>query len=132
MPVVDVIFEKLEVNRNEPESKVGDFKVNSNSTIKKIEKKDISGALSIVVHFELTTEYTPNVGNIKIGGQVVYMTNKISDVIKEEKGKITFKDMNALQEIQNVILRTSTLEALWLAKEARLPPPIQLPSVVIE
>src|SRR3989344_3697612 len=133
MPIIDVIFEKLEANRKEHQTPAAaDFKINSNSAIKKIEKKDVSGVEAIVVHFEFTTNYTPDVGDIKIGGRVIYIAPKLTDAIKEEKGRTTFKDMNAFQEVQNVILRASTLQALWLAKEARLPMPIQLPSVVIE
>ncbi len=133
MPVVDVIFEKLEANHRDSEQKTTDFKVNSNSTIKKIERKEVSGVgESIVVHFEFTTTYVPDAGDIRIGGRIIYMAIKPSDIVKEEKGKMTFKDVNALQEVQNVILRASTLQALWLAKEARLPMPIQLPSVVFD
>ncbi len=133
MPVLDVIFEKLEANRRDTEQKAGDFKVNSNSVVKKIEKKDVQGVgESVVVHFEFATTYDPNVGDIKVGGRVIYVAPKISEIIKEEKGKTTIKDISIMQEVQNVILRASTLQALWLAKEARLPMPIQLPSIILE
>ena len=132
MPVADILFDKFEANRREIKGRILDVKVANNSTISKTEKKEIDGlGETIVVHFEVTSKYAPDIGDIKLTGRVLYKTNDMDQTLKEEKGKLVFKDMRALEEVQNAILRVSSVESLILSKEIRLPPPLQLPFVTI-
>ena len=134
MPVLDVVLEKIDASRKKVvDRKPEEVRISSNSKITKIEKAAIEGiGDSLHIHFEFATNYYPDMGDIVIGGRLVYYDKKLKDMIKEEKGNIIFKDLTAYQEVQNVILKSSTMEALLIAKELRLPPPIQLPAVVVE
>lgn len=133
MPVLDVVLEKIEANRKRVSEKPADVRVANNSKIIKIERSTIEGVGdAILVHFEFMTSYYPDMGDITITGRLIYHDAKLKDLIKEEKGNIIFKDLKAFQEVQNVILRSSTMEALLISKEMRLPPPIQLPAVMLD
>ncbi|HIJ97761.1 TPA: hypothetical protein H1012_04170 [archaeon] len=133
MPILDVILEKIEARRKKIGAKPEEVRVSNNSKITKIERSTVEGVGdAILVHFEFTTTYYPDMGDIIIGGRLIYHDKKIKDMLKEEKGNLVFKDLAAFQEVQNIILRSSTMEALVIAKEMRLPSPIQLPAVVLE
>lgn len=133
MPVVDVILERIEAKRKGVSKRPEEVRVSNNSKITQIERSSIEGVGdAVLIHFEFTTDYYPDMGNILIGGRLIYHDKKLKDMIKEEKGNLIFKDMAAFQEVQNVILRSSTMEALLIAKEMRLPPPIQMPAVLLE
>ncbi len=133
MPVVDIVLEKIEARRKKVGDRPGEVRVSNNSKILKIERSTVEGVGdAAVVHFEFTTDYYPDMGTILIGGRLIFHDKKLKDKLKEEKGNIIFKDAEAFQEVQNMILRSSTMEALMIAKEMRLPPPIQLPAVLLE
>ncbi len=133
MPVLDIILEKIDANRKKVTTIPADVRVSNNSKITKIERSVVDGVGdAVLIHFEFTTSYYPDLGDIVIGGRVIYHDKKLKDMIKEEKGNLIFKDLKAFQEVQNIILRSSTMEAILISKEMRLPPPIQLPAVVLE
>ena len=132
MTIIDLMIENVRAHKKEQKSRSAgtEIRVSNNSKIQKIEKKELEGVGdSIVVHFEFITNYTPDVGEISIGGKLIYYDKNLKDKIKEEKGNIVIKDIETFQEVQNFILRASTLEAILIAKELRMPSPIQLPSV---
>ena len=133
MPVLDIILEKIDAKRKKVGAKPEEVRVSNNSKITKIERSTVEGVGdAVLVHFEFTTNYMPDMGDIVIGGRLIYHDKKLKDMVKEEKGNLIFKDISVFQEVQNVILRSSTMEALIIAKELRLPPPIQLPAVVLD
>ena len=132
MPVIDVVLDKIEAKRKMVSDKPQEVRVSNNSKINKIERSTVEGVGdAVLIHFEFTTNYYPDMGDIVIGGKLIYHDKKLKDMIKEEKGNLIFKDLAAFQEVQNIILRTSTMEALLISKEIRLPPPIQMPAITI-
>jgi hypothetical protein len=133
MPIIDVSFTKLEASRGKTEKAPKNVEVGNNSRIVEIKKKKIPNlGDAIIIDYEFTTKYKPEIGNILVGGRIVFHDKKIKDIIEEKKGKISFKSADAFQEIQNMILGTSTVQALMLAKELKLPSPIQLPKVAVK
>lgn len=133
MPVIDVIYDKLEVNRTNKRLDIKkEIQVSNNFGLKEVSKQKLPGAGDCaIVSFEYKTDYEPDMGNIVIQGRVVYHEKNIKDAIKEEKGNVILKQ-KPLEEVNNAILRSSTIQALLLAKEMRLPLPLQLPKVSIE
>lgn len=136
MPVVDIRFYKLEANRAEnfkTDKNQKGISVESNSKMNDIAKKEVPGlGDAIVVDFEYTTNYTPKVGNVSIKGKCVYSSKNLDKDITEEKKKKIKLMPEVFAEIQNVILASSSIQALILAKELKLPSPVQLPRVTIE
>jgi len=131
MPVVDIRITKLEANLEKPKQvpKAAGIKITNNSRVKDIKKTKVPGlGEAIIVDFEYETKYEPSVGSIVVGGSLIFHDKKLKDHIKIEKGNVMLKG-DAYAEVQNAILGSGTINALILAKEIKLPPPIQLPSV---
>jgi hypothetical protein len=135
MPVIDVRFTKLEAVRAEKVKASKDQKgvsVESNSKMNEILKKEVPGlGEAVIVNFEYNTTYTPEIGNIKIEGRCVYSSKNLENEITEEKKKKIKLMPEVFEEIQNVILASASIQALLLAKELKLPSPVQLPRVKI-
>lgn len=132
MPVIDITFNKLEANRKTLDKPVDNIKVSNNSKVLKIEKKKLGNlGEGLVIDFEFTTEYTPDIGSLKVGGSAVFHEKNLKELIDEQKGSIILKP-KTFQEVQNFVLGAATMQALVLAKELRLPAPIQLPRVILQ
>jgi hypothetical protein len=106
------------LHEDEKITKVG---ISNNSSIVNIEKKD--GTLFI--DFVFTTIYNPSIASIKIDG-ILYYTGEDIDTIYE-----TWMEKRNLSSthIQNVIIEKGLMEAVILAKELRVVPPIPLPRI---
>lgn len=132
MPVIDVNFSKLEATRKPLDKPVQNITVSNNSKIEKIEKKKLGNlGEGLFIRFVYTANYEPSLGSINVSGTVVFHDKKIKDCINEKKGEIALNP-KIFQEVQNSILTASSIQALLLAKELKLPPPIQLPTVVVQ
>lgn len=135
MPVVGLQFNKIVVDKHGPVK--GKVSVNNNVVIKDVEKTDLSvgankqGALKF--HFEFTAVYEPKVANITLVGFLTFFekpeqVKAIADSWKKDK-KIP-KDV--MSSVLNTVLSRCNIEALILAREVNLPPPIPLPKVQVK
>ena len=120
---------KAEVNQKNPPK--GDINVNSTPTIENITKQDIEsvglkGVLSVA--FEFRTVYTPKVGEIIMNGEILYQSKNANDVIAKWKKERKVEENLAI-ELLNIIFRKCLTQAILLAHELRLPPPIMFPTV---
>ena len=79
------------------------------------------------VDFQYTASYG-SVGVIKIEGQMIYENNDAKDISKEwnEKRKIPTA---AASQLHTAIMHACVPEAVGIAKDLALPPPIPLPQV---
>jgi len=84
-----------------------------------------------VAHFNFKTIYDPEIGNITIGGRVRYHEKKLKDALIEKKDGIFLKE-KPFEEVNNVIVKSSMIQAMLLAREMGMPSPIQLPSVSLK
>jgi hypothetical protein len=134
MAIIGFNFSKINVEKNE----VGKGKVNisNNVAIKNIESKGISlgkdkqDALRFT--FEFTSKYEPKLGNILLGGDVLFLTDakKSKEIVDGwKKDKKVPKDIMA--GILNTVLAKCNIQALILSQEVNLPPPIPLPKVKV-
>ena len=132
MTIVSFNFTKIEAEKKE--SGKGKININNNVTIENVEEKNLSlgnqkqKVVSFI--FEFTSKYTPNAGNIKLVGNVLYMedSKKVKEIIDGwKKDKKLPKDI--MTKILNVILNKSNVQALILSDHVNLPPPIPLPKV---
>ncbi len=83
--------------------------------------------------FEFTAKYEPNVGEILLSGELMFLETpeKIKEIAAEwKKSKKVPKDTMA--PILNNILTKCNVEALILSREIGLPPPVQLPKVTVK
>lgn len=132
MTIVGLNFTKMHAEKKDMYS--GKVNISNNVNIKNIDSADLSlgtlkqGGLRIDFLFE--TKYEPNVGEIILEGNVLYMieSKKATDIITAwKKDKAVPKDIMA--NVINAVLQRCNIEALIMSKEINLPPPIPLPKV---
>ena len=129
MPIVGFKFESMEARRNKAAAG-GEIKINSTPKITSVKEINIptlkKKALSL--GFEFLTNYEPGIGEIKISGEVLYLTDRNAQILKKWKGKKVLPEkMNV--EVLNHLFRQCLLKISNLADDLQLPPPIQLPRV---
>lgn len=109
------------LKEGEKTSKVG---IKNNSSIINIEKRD--GELAI--DFVFTTIYNPSIASIKIDGILFYQGEDAEEIFTQWQEERTIKNI----QVQNVIIEKGLMEAVILAKELNVVPPIPLPRVTEE
>src|SRR3989338_7332504 len=135
MTIISFNFTKIEAEKKETGK--GKINISNNVAITDVGEKDLSlgnekqKVLSFT--FEFTSKYEPNVGSIKLVGDVLYMdeSKKVKQILDDWK-----KDKKLPKEIMagilNTILNRSNVQALILSQDVNLPPPILLPKVQVE
>jgi hypothetical protein len=115
----------------------GKVQVNNNVTLKDVEKTDLTigpskqGALKF--HFEFVAKYEPKLAHITMNGFLTFFekpdkVKEILDAWKKDK-KIPKETMSS---VLNTVLSRCNIEAMLLAREVNLPPPIPLPKVQVK
>ena len=135
MTVVGLNFNKIIVDRQGiPKGKIS---VTNNIQVTAVEKKEMAVGKAkqnaLQFDFEFTANYEPKIAKITLNGTTTYF-DSIDRV--EELAKAWKKDKKLPKEVMtpvlNNILTRCNVEALLLAREVNLPPPIQLPRVQIK
>jgi len=132
MTIVGFNFTKINVERKGLAK--GKINIKNNVGIKSVEEADLSLGKSkqsgLRFVFEFTSKYEPDVGEIMITGDVLYLEDekKVKSVLKDwKKDKKIPKELTAT--ILNTVLQKCNIQALMLARDINLPPPIPLPKV---
>jgi len=132
MTIVGFNFTKIEAEKNE--TLKGKVNINNNVNIRKVEEKDFAlgnqkqKVLSFT--FEFVAKYDPNIGSIKLTGDVLFMDDakKVKEILDGWK-----KDKKLPKEIMPNILNTAltkcNIQALILSEQINLPPPIRMPKL---
>ncbi|MBW3004404.1 hypothetical protein KY310_01060 [Candidatus Woesearchaeota archaeon] len=135
MTIVGLQFDKIVVDRMDVPK--GKMSVKNNIVIKDLEKKDFSVGKTkqfvLLFKFEYAADYEPKVAKITLNGTTTYVEQeaKIDEIVKGwKKDKKIPKDI--MTPLLNNILNRCNVEALILAREVGLPPPIQLPRVTVK
>lgn len=132
MTVVGFHFKKIHGEKKEPVS--GKVDISNNISITDVKETDLTmGALKnkgLSFSFEFVSSYTPEVGNITLEGEILYVAEAKTqtDILKQwKKDKSTPTDVRS--EIMSTILARSNVQALVMARDVNLPPPIPLPKI---
>jgi hypothetical protein len=125
---VNLTYTSLEVNKSsEP---VGHVEINNNSSINSVERVDGK----VAVGFSFTSTYEPNVGAIKITGKLTVddSPENMERAVKEweASGKRNLP-ADIAENIHNSIIFNCVTEAVILAREIQLPPPMPMPHISI-
>ncbi|ODS35526.1 MAG: hypothetical protein A7316_03600 [Candidatus Altiarchaeales archaeon WOR_SM1_86-2] len=80
----------------------------------------------IIANFEFEGAYKPEVGNIKLEGNLIYYSPNIDELVHEEKKEIELEP-EAVEDIMNFVFQNTMVEAIGVAKKLRLPVPLSLP-----
>lgn len=110
-------------------------KIDINSTPRIVDVKeksmDIPGLTGnkqpvLGINFEFETDYKPDIGSIKIAGEIIYTGTDNKKIIKEwDKNKKLPQDVDV--EVKNFLLRKCLLLGVSISQEMQLPPPLVIP-----
>jgi len=132
MVIVGFNFNEIKAERKSAPS--GKVSIKNNVAIKDVAEQELSLGKakqnSLKFTFEFTAKYEPDIGNIGLIGDVIYMEEekKVKEILKSwKKDKKVPGDV--MTNILNNVLTKCNIQALILSQEVNLPPPIQLPRV---
>ncbi len=131
MAILGISLKNIKGEINEKVTPDGDINVSSTPTIESVSKKDLdlfSMKDVLAIEFRFKTAYEPKIGEIVMEGEVLYQTDKTKDVINRWKKEKKMEEGLAT-EILNAIFRKCLTQAIAVAHELRLPPPIVFPVV---
>ena len=129
MPVWRVTVNAVEASRKEQVPGNVQIEVKPSVEKAKLEKSGKGGKDIIRTTYNLEVKYTPNVGSIKVKGDMI-LINEDFDKIADKKGLITDPEM-VRQMYQRIFLEPMVL-TIQLAKEMMLPMPVRMPEVKVE
>ncbi|OYT32209.1 hypothetical protein DRJ22_01830 [Candidatus Woesearchaeota archaeon] len=135
MSVIGMQFNKIIIEKTNPVK--GKISVKNNVALEKVEKHEVpvgtSKQTTARFHFKFTASYEPKIASITLKGFLTWFDKKekIEELAKTwSKDKKIDKEI--MTEVLNTILGKCNIEALVLAREVNLPPPIPLPKVSIK
>jgi len=128
MPVKNWEINSLEVRRySRLDEKLQNVKIDQNSTVTMIVPKTEE---EVEIDFRFTVVYgNGSIGNMRIEGKLVFGC-KAQDVAKQWNATHNMPDDMA-SEIHTFVMGNCITEAVILARDVRLPPPIPLPRVEV-
>ncbi|MBM3304293.1 MAG: hypothetical protein FJY76_04280 [Candidatus Aenigmarchaeota archaeon] len=129
MPIVGLSFNSIEARRKQLPR--GEIKVNSSPKVSDIKEVDMPslGKKALSLTFEFLTEYQPDIGSIRVEGEMVYMADSNAKILAQWKKDRTLPE-DASVEILNQLFRKCLLKVSNFAEELQLPIPIQIPRVM--
>ena len=135
MTIVGFDFTKIDAEKKAPIK--GKISINNNVTIKNVEEQNLNLGKekqnALKFQFEFVSKYDPDLGQIKLVGDLIYMgePKKVKEILDGwKKDKKLPKDISA--GILNNVLVKCNIQALILSRELNLPSPIPLPKVQID
>ena len=125
MNIKNVQLKAIEARRySELKTPLNKVRIDHNSNFKRMEQQQGTHAL---IDFEYTASYGP-IGMIKIEGILIFEDPKTKTIIKEWND--TRKMPNEIASaLHTAIMHACVPQAVGIAKDLRLPPPIPLPQV---
>ncbi len=130
MAIIGMSFNSVEGRREKPQEIKSEIKVNSSPVINDIREITLStlGKKVLSMDFEFRTAYDPKVGEIKIGSELLYLTDKNKEILKKWEKEKKLPD-NVSLEVINYLFRKCLLKVSTIAEDLQLPPPIPMPTV---
>ncbi|MEF8847900.1 MAG: hypothetical protein V5A68_02055 [Candidatus Thermoplasmatota archaeon] len=99
-------------------------RIDHNSNIGQISSKGKNRAL---INFEYTTSYGP-IGLIKLEGALIYEDENVKEIIEAWKESRNMPN-DIANKLHTAIMHACVPQAVGIAKDLKLPPPIPLPQV---
>lgn len=129
MPVIGLSFTRIDASRKGVQP-TGEMKINSTPKITEVKEIDVRGLdkKALSMEFEFGTKYDPDVAEIRIEGNAIFMAKDNATVLKQwDKDKSLPEEVSV--EVLNHLFRRCLIKISSLADDLQLPPPIQLPMV---
>ena len=129
MPIIGMKFDSMEAKRENTPQK-GEIKVNSSPKItsaKILTLPSISKKV-LALNFDFVTTYSPDIGEIKISGEILYMNEDNPKILKQWQAKKSLPEQTNI-EVLNHLFRQCLLKVANIADDLQLPPPLAIPRV---
>ena len=128
MPIVGLSFSTIEGRRKSIPK--GEIKVNSSPKVTDIKEVDLAsiGKNALSLDFQFMTEYQPDVGAIKVEGEMIYVADNNTKILAQWKKDKTLPEDTSV-EVLNHLFRKCLLKVSEIAEDLQLPIPIQIPRV---
>jgi len=135
MTVVGLQFTRMLIEKHSAVK--GKVQVNNNVALTNVEKTDFvvgpskQGAAKF--YFEFTAKYEPKIADMIFVGFLTFVDEpkKVTELVESwKKDKKLPKEV--MSNVLNTILSRCNVEAMLLAREVNLPPPIPLPKVTVK
>lgn len=130
MPITRLDITGIKCERN-PDAAGGQVKIKTSVEPRKITKKKIDNNEFLLIDFALRTNYEPDIGIIEISGTVYYTHEDLKSKYTMEKGNVLINPEVAAEVAQLIYIQPAII-AVNLARELRLPLPIQFPRVELQ
>ena len=129
MPVIALNFVGVKASRTQNPVK-GEIKVNSTPKINQVKEVKLPnlGKEALSLEWEFVTEYAPDHGEIRLEGNILFVTDDIQEIVKKWKKEKTLPE-DVSVPVLNHLFRKCLIKIAGLADELQLPPPMQLPLV---
>ena len=125
MKIKNIQLKSIEARRYlNPTERPKQIRIDHNSTVSRIYEVKESSA---VFDFQYTASFGP-VGMIKLEGSLIYESNDAKKVAKEWEGTRKMPDQTA-SHVHTAVMHACVPQAVGIAKDLGLPPPIPLPQV---
>ena len=124
MPVTGIVLKSLEARRYQDAVPNTQIRIDHNSTITLVAKESDD---RIRVEFGYTTSYGP-LGVIKVEG-ALHFTGPTAGAAADGWATTRNLPSDVAQQVHSAIMASAVPEAVGLAKDIRLPPPIPLPQI---
>ena len=124
----------IAAERKNMKNPVQKIDVNSTPYIKHVEERDVTFVnkeTALAIGFEFITIYSPNIGEIRINGEIMYTTNDTKKVVKHWNKEKKLPD-DVETEVKNFLFRKCLGIGIDLSEDMQLPPPLGFPVLVKE
>lgn len=131
MTIVGLTFTKLQAEKSKPVK--GKINIKNNVNLKDVSESKISidaKKKTLKFDFVYTSKYEPDVGNIEIAGETVYLADeKMAKETLAQWKKEKKAPPSIVKGLMNHILAKCNVQAIILSKDINLPAPIPLPKM---
>jgi hypothetical protein len=131
MAIIGLSFNAMEAKRDKEQKIRSEIKVNSVPRINDMKEVTIStldGKKVLSMDFEFVTTYDPRVGEIKISGDLLYLSEDNKAMLKQWEKEKKIPEKPSL-EILNYLFRRCLIKVSNIAEDLQLPPPLPMPTV---
>ncbi len=131
MAIIGLSFNSVDAKRDKEQKIRAEIKVNSVPRIndmKEVTISTIGNKKVLSLAFEFVTNYDPKVGEIKIGGDLLYLTDDNKKLLKQWEKDKKLPEKPSL-EILNYLFRRCLLKVSNIAEDLQLPPPLPMPRI---
>lgn len=131
MTIVKINLHKVIAERN-LQAKPGQVRINNNVSLKDVEEMSFAseGQKGLKFLFTFSCSYEPDLGNIAVEGQVLYVdAEKKINEIKQSWDKKKQVPMEIMEQIINAALHKGNIQAIKISEDVSLPSPLPLPKV---